>query len=183
MGTLTRKRERAASLFAANNHLFFFFSLTPNRFIILRLLRNKKKAEKMISSLMIVLLALAGSQAAKLTSTGVDLEPIFEFLDNDGSGGVNSDELKELTVAGDEDGDGVVTAAEFQAAWEDIAVGFGVPAEKHSKYFGLVDGVDGTADDGKITEAENLALFGKIDADGNGEISLDEFFAKISSVI
>ena len=35
-------------------------------------------------------------------------------------------------------GDGVVTTAEFQAAWEDIAVGFGVPAEKHSKYFGLV---------------------------------------------
>merc|ERR1712115_306618 len=128
---------------------------------------TKKKAEKMISSLMIVLLALAGSQAAKLTSTGVDLEPIFEFLDNDGSGGVNSDELKELTVAGDGD----VTAAEFQAAWEDIAVGFGVPAEKHSKYFGLVDGVDGTADDGEITEAENSALFGKIDADGNGEIS------------
>merc|ERR1712228_711989 len=128
--------------------------------------KKQKKAEKMISSLMIVLLALAGSQAAKLTSTGVNL-----------------DELKELTVAGDEDGDGVVTAAEFQAAWEDIAVGFGVPAEKHSKYFGLVDGVDGTADDGKITEAENSALFGKIDADGNGEISLDEFFAKISSVI
>merc|ERR1712243_518212 len=102
---------------------------------------KKNKKQKMISSLMIVLLALAGSQAAKLTSTGVDLEPIFEFLDNDGSGGVNSDELKELTVAGDEDG-------------------------------------DGTADDGEITEAENSALFGKIDADGNGEISLDEFFAK-----
>merc|ERR1712042_263176 len=174
MGTITRERERAASLFAANKS-------SPNRSLLLLLsnsesilhfaaLRNKK-AEKMISSLMIVLLALAGSQAAKLTSTGVDLEPIFEFLDNDGSGGVNSDELKELTVAGDEDGDGVVTAAEFQAAWEDIAVGFGVPAEKHSKYFGLVDGVDGTADDGEITEAENSALFGKIDADGNEEIS------------
>merc|ERR1712042_181336 len=187
MGTHSRERERAALLFAANKS-------SPNRSLLLLLsnsesilhfvaLRNKKKAEKMISSLMIVLLALAGSQAAKLTSTGVDLEPIFEFLDNDGSGGVNSDELKELTVAGDEDGDGVVTAAEFQAAWEDIAVGFGVPAEKHSKYFGLVDGVDGTADDGEITEAENSALFGKIDADGNGEISLDEFFAKISSVI
>merc|ERR1712200_1933 len=184
----SREREREQLHFPRpTNHLqinlFFFFSLTPNRFFILRLLRHTKKAEKILSSLMIVLLALAGSQAAKLTSTGVDLEPIFEFLDNDGSGGVNSDELKELTVAGDEDGDGVVTAAEFQAAWEDIAVGFGVPAEKHSKYFGLVDGVDGTADDGKITEAENSALFGKIDADGNGEISLEEFFAKISSVI
>merc|ERR1712226_652553 len=187
MGTLTRERKRAASLSAANKS-------SPNRSLLLLLFdsesihhfaafKKQKKAEKMISSLMIVLLALAGSQAAKLTSTGVDLEPIFEFLDNDGSGGVNSDELKELTVAGDEDGDGVVTAAEFQAAWEDIAVGFGVPAEKHSKYFGLVDGVDGTADDGTITEAENSALFGKIDADGNGEISLDEFFAKISSVI
>merc|ERR1711942_14307 len=181
-----RERERAASLSAANKS-------SPNRSLLLLFdsesilhfaaFKKQKKAEKMISSLMIVLLALAGSQAAKLTSTGVDLEPIFEFLDNDGSGGVNSDELKELTVAGDEDGDGVVTAAEFQAAWEDIAVGFGVPAEKHSKYFGLVDGVDGTADDGEITEAENSALFGKIDADGNGEISLDEFFAKISSVI
>merc|ERR1712137_284902 len=170
----SREREREQLHFSRpTNHLqidlFLFFSFTPNQFFILRLLRNKK-AEKMISSLMIVLLALAGSQAAKLTSTGVDLEPIFEFLDNDGSGGVNSDELKELTVAGDEDGDGIVTAAEFQAAWEDIAVGFGVPAEKHSKYFGLVDGVDGTADDGKITEAENSALFGKIDADGNEEI-------------
>merc|ERR1711911_484444 len=138
----SREREREQLHFSRpTNHLqidlFLFFSFTPNQFFILRLLRNKK-AEKMISSLMIVLLALAGSQAAKLTSTGVDLEPIFEFLDNDGSGGVNSDELKELTVAGDEDGDGIVTAAEFQAAWEDIAVGFGVPAEKHSKYFGLL---------------------------------------------
>merc|ERR1712179_330302 len=140
MGTLTREREQLHSS-RPTNHLqvdlffFYFFSQTPNRFFILRLFKTqKKKAEKMISSLMIVLLALAGSQAAKLTSTGVDLEPIFEFLDNDGSGGVNSDELKELTVAGDEDGDGVVTAAEFQAAWEDIAVGFGVPTEKHSKY-------------------------------------------------
>merc|ERR1712189_19395 len=188
MGTHSREREREQLHFLRPQQP------SPNRSLLLLLsnsesirhfaaLRNKKKAEKMISSLMIVLLALAGSQAAKLTSTGVDLEPIFEFLDNDGSGGVNSDELKELTVAGDEDGDGVVTAAEFQAAWEDIAVGFGVPAEKHSKYFGLVDGVDGTADDGEITEAENSALFGKIDADGNGEISLDEFFAKISSVI
>merc|ERR1712168_298473 len=186
MGTLTRKREssftfRGQQIISSRSPLLLllFYSESIHHFAALR----TKKAEKMISSLMIVLLALAGSQAAKLTSTGVDLEPIFEFLDNDGSGGVNSDELKELTVAGDEDGDGVVTAAEFQAAWEDIAVGFGVPAEKHSKYFGLVDGVDGTADDGEITEAENLALFGKIDADGNGEISLDEFFAKISSVI
>merc|ERR1739848_802564 len=175
--------ERAASLFAANKP-------SPLRSLKLResilhfaAFKRNKKAEKMISSFMIVLLALAGSQAAKLTSTGVDLEPIFEFLDDDGSAGVSAAELKALTVAGDENGDGVVTAAEFQGAWEDIAVGFGVPAERHTKYFGLVDGVDGTADDGKITEAENAALFVKIDADGNGEISLDEFFAKISSVI
>merc|ERR1712042_157249 len=179
MGTHTK--ESSFIFRGHNNHLRInlFFSESILHFVAFK----KQKAEKMISSLMIVLLALAGSQAAKLTSTGVDLEPIFEFLDDDGSGGVSAAELKALTVAGDEDGDGVVTAAEFQAAWEDIAVGFGVPAEKHSKYFGLVDGVDGTADDGEITEAENSALFGKIDADGNGEISLDEFFAKISSVI
>merc|ERR1711955_79280 len=110
MGTLTRERERAASLFAANKSspnrsllLLLFDSESIRHFVAFK--KQKKKAEKMISSLMIVLLALAGSQAAKLTSTGVDLEPIFEFLDNDGSGGVNSDELKELTVAGDEDGD------------------------------------------------------------------------------
>merc|ERR1711875_37137 len=180
MGTHKREREQLHFL-RPTNHLQSSLKLRIDSSFCG--FKKQKKAEKMISSLMIVLLALAGSQAAKLTSTGVDLEPIFEFLDNDGSGGVNSDELKELTVAGDEDGDGVVTADEFQAAWEDIAVGFGVPAEKHSKYFGLVDGVDGTADDGEITEAENSALFGKIDADGNGEISLDEFFAKISSVI
>merc|ERR1712002_608755 len=94
----------------SNRSLLLFYSESILHFAAFK----KQKAEKMISSLMIVLLALAGSQAAKLTSTGVDLEPIFEFLDNDGSGGVNSDELKELTVAGDEDGDGVVTAAEFQ---------------------------------------------------------------------
>merc|ERR1711872_14343 len=185
MGQIYSRREQL--YFAANN---ISFKISLLFFSSLKLQINssfcgflEKKAEKMISSLMIVLLAVAGSQAAKLTSTGVDLEPIFEFLDDDGSGGVSAAELKALTVAGDEDGDGIVTAAEFQAAWEDIAVGFGVPAEKHSKYFGLVDGVDGTADDGNITEAENSALFGKIDADGNGEISLDEFFAKISSVI
>merc|ERR1711942_459531 len=107
MGTLTRERGRESSF------TFRGQQISPNRSLLLFLFDSesilhfaafKKKAEKMISSLMIVLLALAGSQAAKLTSAGVDLEPIFEFLDNDGSGGVNSDELKELTVAGDEDG-------------------------------------------------------------------------------
>merc|ERR1711955_189063 len=80
MGTLTRERERAASLFAANKSspnrsllLLLFDSESIRHFVAFK--KQKKKAEKMISSLMIVLLALAGSQAAKLTSTGVDLEP------------------------------------------------------------------------------------------------------------
>ena len=32
----------------------------------------------------------------------------------------------------------MVTAAEFEGAWRDIAVGLGIPAEKHAKYFKLV---------------------------------------------
>merc|ERR1712080_707444 len=90
-----------------------------------------------MQSLIFVLLAVAGSQAEKLTSTGVDLEPIFAFLDDDGNNLVDMTELKELTVTGDADSNGEVTAAEFQAAWELIAVDFGVPAEKHAKYFKL----------------------------------------------
>merc|ERR1712121_401632 len=72
---------------------------------------------KMMQTLIFVLLAVAGANAARLTSTGVDLEPIFLFLDDDASGGVDLTELKALTAAGDADGNGEVTAAEFQAAW------------------------------------------------------------------
>merc|ERR1712061_182257 len=132
--------------------------------------------------LVILLLAVAGSQAAKLTSTGVDLEPIFLFLDEDGDG-VSPTELEALTVTGDADGDGQVTAAEFEEAWADIAVGFGIAASKHAKYFGLVDGVDGSAPNGMITDAENAALFTKFDADNRGRISLDEFAVRIESVL
>merc|ERR1719436_393073 len=138
----------------------------------------------MVPSLIVVLLvAVAGTQAAKLTSTGVDLEPIFLFLDDDGSSTVSMGELKALTTTGDADGNGEVTAAEFQGAWTDIAVGFGVPAEKHAKYFKLVDGVDGSDEDGVIREEENEKLFEKFDTDNSGGISLDEFFDRIASVI
>merc|ERR1712228_1154898 len=103
----------------------------------------------------------------------------FLFLYDDGEGGVDSTELKALTITGDADGDGLVTAAEFQSAWSEIAVGFGVPASKHAKYFALVD----ANGDGTLTDAESMTLFGKIDADGSGGISLTEFFNAISSVL
>merc|ERR1712142_53583 len=148
------------------------------RFFLLPLKKNVAK-KKMMQSLMLVLLAVAGSQAANLTSTGVDLEPIFLFLDDDGEGGVDATELKALTITGDADGDGLVTAAEFQSAWSEIAVGFGVPASKHAKYFALVD----ANGDGTLTDAESMTLFGKIDADNSGGISLQEFFDAISSVL
>merc|ERR1739838_154853 len=135
--------------------------------------------KKMMQSLMLVLLAVAGPQAAILTATGVDLEPIFLFLDDDGENGVDATELKALTTTGDSDGDGLVTAAEFESAWSEIAVGFGVPASKHSKYFRLVD----ANADGTLTDAESMTLFGKIDADNSGGISLQEFFDAISSVL
>merc|ERR1739838_537022 len=67
----------------------------------------------------------------------------FDFLDDDGSNTVSTDELKALTTTGDADGNGEVTALEFETAWGEIATTFGVPAEKHAKYFKLVDGVDG----------------------------------------
>merc|ERR1712168_314391 len=148
------------------------------RFFLLPLKKRRKK-KKMMQSLMLVLLAVAGSQAAKLTATGVDLEPIFLFLDDDGENGVDATELKALTTTGDSDGDGLVTAAEFESAWSEIAVGFGVPASKHSKYFRLVD----ANGDGTLTDAESMTLFGKIDADNSGGISLQEFFDAISSVL
>merc|ERR1739838_1004492 len=89
---------------------------------------------KMMQSLIIVLLAFAAGCQARpepsfVTSTGVDLEPIFLFLDDDGDSSVNQAELTALTNTGDADSDGEVTAAGFEAAWGDIAVGFGVPAE------------------------------------------------------
>merc|ERR1712142_119957 len=147
-------------------------------FFLLPLKKNVAK-KKMMQSLMLVLLAVAGSQAAKLTATGVDLEPIFLFLDDDGENGVDATELKALTTTGDSDGDGLVTAAEFESAWSEIAVGFGVPASKHSKYFRLVD----ANGDGTLTDAESMTLFGKIDAGNSGGISLQEFFDAISSVL
>jgi len=141
-----------------------------------------------MQSLIIVLLAFAAGCQARpepsfVTSTGVDLEPIFLFLDDDGDSSVNQAELTALTNTGDADSDGEVTAAEFQAAWNEIAVGFGVPASKHAKYFKLVDGVDGSDEDGKIVEAENVALFGRFDTDASGGISIQEFFDRIKSVL
>merc|ERR1712098_987783 len=145
-------------------------------------LKRTKKQKKM-QSLIIVLLVVVGTYAERKTSTGVDLEPIFDFLDDTGDGQVNEDELKALTSTGDADANGEVTAAEFEAAWKQIAVGFGVPAEKHAKYFKLVDGVDGSDEDGVIREEENEVLFEKFDVDESGLISLDEFVAKIESVV
>merc|ERR1712045_331892 len=148
-----------------------------------------KLSLKMMLYALVVLLAVSASQvsASCIAHEGspnqVDLVPIFDFLDDDGDGQVNSEELNTLTVTGDADANGQVTAAEFQAAWQSIAVGFGVAAEKHAKYFKLVDGVDGSAEDGKIIEAENVALFGKFDKDGSNGIDLEEFFTTISGVI
>ena len=34
--------------------------------------------------------------------------------------------------------DGMVTAAEFEEVWLNIAVGFGLPAEDHTRYFAMV---------------------------------------------
>merc|ERR1712002_972908 len=129
----------------------------------LSLSKKRTKKQKKMQSLIIVLLVVVGTYAERKTSTGVDLEPIFDFLDDDDNG--------------------EVTAAEFEAAWKQIAVGFGVPAEKHAKYFKLVDGVDGSDEDGVIREQENVKLFEKFDTDNSGGISLDEFFDRIASVI
>merc|ERR1711862_654670 len=115
-----------------------------------RLQQKKRRKIKMMQMMIIVLLAVAGAaHAGTVTSTGVDLAPIFEF----------------------------------QESWQDIAVSFGVAAEKHAKYFKLVDGVDGTAEDGVITDSENVALFKKFDTDNNKLIDIDEFVARISSVV
>merc|ERR1712002_903266 len=144
---------------------------------------KRTKKQKKMQSLIIVLLVVVGTYAERKTSTGVDLEPIFDFLDDDDNAQVNFNELKALTSTGDADANGEVTAAEFEAAWKQIAVGFGVPAEKHAKYFKLVDGVDGSDEDGVIREQENVKLFEKFDTDNSGGISLDEFFDRIASVI
>merc|ERR1712227_994672 len=146
-----------------------FFSLHPSSNSEKKRLQQKKRRKiKMMQMMIIVLLAVAGAaHAGTVTSTGVDLAPIFEFLDDNG----------------DADGNGQVTAAEFQESWQDIAVSFGVAAEKHAKYFKLVDGVDGTAEDGVITDSENVALFKKFDTDNNKLIDIDEFVARISSVV
>merc|ERR1712126_462032 len=149
----------------------------------LSLSQKRTKKQKKMQSLIIVLLVDVGTYAERKTSTGVDLEPIFDFLDDDDNAQVNFNELKALTSTGDADANGEVTAAEFEAAWQDIAVSFGVAAEKHAKYFKLVDGVDGTAEDGVITDSENVALFKKFDTDNNKLIDIDEFVARISSVV
>merc|ERR1712198_227571 len=139
---------------------------------------------KMMQSLIFVLLAVAGAHATShVTSSGVDLQPIFDFLDNDEDNGITATELAELTSSGDENGDGEVTAAEFQATWEALSAELNFPAEKHAQYFELVDGVDGSAEDGVIKEAENVALFAKFDEDKSGKISIEEFVAKINSVV
>merc|ERR1712055_184330 len=182
MGTPAVSRRRLSTL---SIEFLLLFAVPVSLSLSLSRHRKKKRRSRMMmqSLIAVLLLAVAGTQAARLTSTGVDLEPIFEFLDDDGDGVVNAAELKALTTTGDADGNGQVTATEFQGAWLDIAVSFGVPPEKHAKYFKLVDGVDGTEEDGVLVEAENVALFGKFDKDGSDGIDLDEFVETISGVI
>merc|ERR1719383_15799 len=130
----------------------------------------------MMQSLIFVLLAVAGAHATShVTSSGVDLQPIFDFLDNDEDNGITATELAELTSSGDENGDGEVTAAEFQATWEALSASLNFPAEKHAQYFELVDGVDGSAEDGVIKEAENEALFANSTKTKAARSALKEF--------
>merc|ERR1711974_391959 len=130
---------------ASSQHLVITSSLS-SVFSRLGFSRQRRKI-KMMQSLIFVLLAVAGSQAEKLTSTGVDLEPIFDFLDDDGNNLVDMTELKALTVTGDADSNGEVTAAEFQAAWEFIAVDFGkfdvdgTPGISLDEFFNTISGV------------------------------------------
>merc|ERR1712168_1603713 len=73
----------------------------------LSLSQKRTKKQKKMQSLIIVLLVVVGTYAERKTSTGVDLEPIFDFLDDDDNAQVNFNELKALTSTGDADVDGV----------------------------------------------------------------------------
>jgi len=136
-----------------------------------------------MQSLILVLLVVARSQAARLTSTGVDLEPFFQFLDDDDSNCICPSEFRALTNVGDANDDKVITAYEFERTWDEVVVPFGIPLEKHAKYFELIDGIDGSGDDGLISESEEHAMFSWFDKDQNNEVDFDEFFEGINSVV
>lgn len=111
------------------------------------------------------------------------MEEIFRFLDDDGSGKICQTELDALTKTGDANGDGVVTAEEFKNVWIDMSGEFGVEPEKHAKYFELIDGIDGSASDGVIRQAENVALLKAFDVDGSEDVSPLEFFNLIKKYV
>jgi Ca2+-binding EF-hand superfamily protein len=154
------------------------------RKIRLRQLRLYLPPNSKMLRLIILALTIAFATAAPsfITSTGVDLQPIFNTFNDNGDSVIEKDELAQLMIMADEDADDLVTAAEFEKYWKDLGK---LPADKHAKYFKLVDGLgkaDG-AEDGTIDLAERNALFNHIDADKSGGVSMQEFFDAISGVI
>jgi len=113
----------------------------------------------------------------------VDMGEIFHFLDDDGSGGICQRELDALTQTGDSNGDGLVTSTEFEKVWMEIGVEFGVEPEKHAKYFSLIDGIDGTEDDGVIRPIEHVALLKAFDEDESNDVSPIEFLQLIKKYV
>merc|ERR1711915_270383 len=111
--------------------------------------------------------------------TCVNMRDIFEFLDDDASGEICQRELDALVITGDANGDSEVTAREFENAWMNIAEAFGVEPDKHAKYFALIDGCDGSQDDGVIRDAEFVALFRCFDENNTQSVSPSEFLKLI----
>jgi len=132
---------------------------------------------------LLILLAFAGIQARYITPTGVDLQPIFEFLDDDGDEEINLTELMALSAIGDANGDGEVTQSEFDDAWSEVAVTLGFPMENRGKYFQISDGADGSDDNGILTASENKALFYDFDKNISGKIDIDEFYQAVNQLM
>merc|ERR1739838_1233209 len=79
--------------------------------------------------------------------------------------------------------DGLVTSTEFEKVWMEIGVEFGVEPEKHAKYFSLIDGIDGTEDDGVIRPIEHVALLKAFDEDESNDVSPIEFLQLIKKYV
>merc|ERR1712050_649139 len=78
---------------------------------------------KMLSYFVLLLAALslcdARAKREALASSGLDLEPIFNYLDADKDGNVDNIELTVFTGSADGDGDDKISRAEFEETWKE----------------------------------------------------------------
>lgn len=96
---------------------------------------------------------------------------LYLKADNDRDGIITLPELETIWDAFDQNGDQVVTPAEFVPSWAALT---SMSTEMSTAYFDLAD----FDDNGQVTSSDIQQMYNRFDMDGNGNITAQEFNLK-----